>query len=349
MSAALLRPALALMLAQMLNLAAGPALAADFTCDPAPEPVLSLSYGSRYAEGDASRSELDAEAEAEAEGALKPVDDFLRDLTKAANGIFEADAPRAAIADCLTGQIATWARADAMSDLGSQTAELTIGSRLAGFGIVLMQILPDATKAEDTADIKAWLGRRMAEQMVFWEEEAPDGARQGNLRAWAAMGAAITASLLEDPVMRGWAAWSASYILCKAAPDGSLPQEMRRGRFALKYQLHAIAPLVITTLVLEREGIELQGLCEGALSRIVQFAVEDLATGAATAALTGKTQSFFDGTDTLEGFHLAWLEAYLLLDTRADRRPLEALAEAWRPLRNSKLGGNQTLIWPELR
>lgn len=339
--------ALMLALAAGLPLGAGPARAQ--ACDPAPEPVLSLSYGSRYAQGDASRSELDTEAEAEAEGALKPVDDFLRDLTRAANGIFAPDADKPAIADCLTGQIAAWARADAMSDLGSDTAKLTIGSRLAGFGIVLMQILPEATRADEIADIKAWLGRRMAEQMVFWEEEAPNGARQGNLRAWAAMGAAITATLIEDPVMRGWAAWSASYILCKAAPDGSLPQEMRRGRFALKYQLHAIAPLVITALVLERQGIQLQGVCEGALSRAVQFAVGDLATGAATAAITGKTQSFFDGTDTLEGFHLAWLEAYLLLDTRADRRPLEALAEAWRPLRNSKLGGNQTLIWPELR
>lgn len=346
MSHAVLR-ALALMPALILALVAGPALAQ--ACDPAPEPVLSLSYGSRYAEGDASRSELDAEAEAEAEDALKPVDDFLRDLTRAANDIFAPDADRAAIADCLAGQIALWARADALSDLGSPTANLTIGSRLAGFGIVLLQILPDATGTEDIAEIKAWLARRMAGQMVFWEEEAPDGARQGNLRAWAAMGAAIASGILEDPVMRGWAAWSASYILCKAAPDGSLPQEMSRGRFALKYQLHAIAPLVVATLVLERQGIELQGVCDAALSRIVQFAVDDLATGAATTAITGKTQSFFDGTDELEGFHLAWLEAYLLLDTSTDRRPLEALAEAWRPLRNSKLGGNQTLIWPELR
>ena len=115
--------------------------------------------------------------------------------------------------------------------------------------------------------------------------------------------------------------------------------------YALKYQLHAIAPLVLASLLLERKGAEVQSLCDRALARVVGFATADLATGAATQAITGKQQTFFDGTDKLEPFHLAWLEAYLLIDKGPDRAAMEELARQYRPLAYSKLGGDQTLIW----
>ena len=76
-----------------------------------------------------------------------------------------------------------------------------------------------------------------------------------------------------------------------------------------------------------------------------RFAVDDLRSGEATRGITGDEQSFFDGTDELQGFHLAWIEAYLLLDEAANRDALDQLAEQYRPLNYSKLGGNQTMIW----
>ena len=337
----------ALLGAALIGTLAAPALAQD--CPPAPEPVLSLAYGSRYTDDSASRSDIDAKGDAEADDALRPVDDFLRDLTEAANGVFAADADAPAIAACVTARIATWARAGALNGLESETANLTIGSRIAGFGLVLLQVQSHVTASADAEVAKDWLAGLMRSQMQFWEEDAPDGARQGNLRAWAAMAAATTSALRDDPVARGWAAWSVSYILCKAEADGSLPQEMKRGKYALKYQLHAIAPLVVAVRLLEQQGIPLAAQCDNALSRTVGFAVADLERGATTAAITGKEQSFFDGTDELEGFHLAWLEAYLQLDGIPDRATLEALAETYRPLNYSKLGGNQTLLWPALR
>lgn len=318
---------------------------ANAQCDPAPEPVLSLSYGSRYSDDSANRSEIDPEAADDADGALRPVDDFLRDLTELSNTVFDEDANRHAVADCVVDQIATWAAADALSDLGSDTANLTIGSRIAGFGLVMLQVLPLTSRTEDADRIKTWLAGLMQTQMRYWEEEAPNGARQGNLRAWAALGAASIAAIGDDPAIRAWATWSTNYVLCTAAPDGSLPQEMRRGNYALKYQLHAIAPLVLTTLLLDRQGVNLQGVCDQALDRVVGFAVADLGTGGVTRDITGKEQSFFDGTEELQGFHLAWIEAYLLLDGAANRDALDQLAEQYRPLNYSKLGGNQTAIW----
>lgn len=334
-------------LALSLLLVPGAAWAQD--CAPAPEPVGSLAFDSRYEEDSESRSEIDPEAAEEARDAVRPIDEFLRDLTEQANAIYEDGADRPAIAACVVEQIATWAKADALSDLGSETARLTIGSRIAGFGLVLLQVLPDAGDGEDVAEVKAWLGRLMQAQMLFWEEEAADGSKQGNLRAWAALGGATVARIIKDPVILGWSGWSVEYVVCKAEKDGSLPQEMKRGKLALQYQMHSLAPLVAATLILEKEGVKVQGICDGALSRAVAFAAEDLVNeGRASEAITGEPQSFFDGSDELEGFHVAWIEPYLKLNPDAYKGALKELADAFRPMSYSKLGGKQTELWDNL-
>lgn len=329
-------------LAALLALWAAPALA----CDPAPAPVGTLDYGSRYADDSANRAEIDAEGDAQADRALKPVDDFLRDLTDRANDALRGNDPVAA--DCVMAQMAEWARAGALSDLASETARLTAGSRIAGFALVALQAAPLATNPGDVQAVDAWLARLMQAQAAFWETAAPPGARNGNLRAWAALAGAATAHRTGDPALRAWAAWSVAWIACTANPDGSLPQEMTRGRFALKYQLHATAPLVAAALILSRDGTDITGQCDGALSRIVQYSLSDIAAGAATQARTGEVQSFFDGTDTLRGFHLAFVVPWLALDPQAGI-DAQALAETHGALNYSKLGGNQRLLWGALR
>ena len=310
-----------------------------------------LTFDSRYASDSETRSEIDAGAAAAAAEALRPVDDFLRDLSRRANAALDGSDPDAAA--CVVAEVATWADADALKGLDSNTARLTVGARLAGFSLVLLQVAPtagdDAGDAGALARIDGWLTRRLFEQIDFWEEAAPDGARSGNLRAWAGLAAAATAARTGDAALRYWAAASAAHVLCSAAADGSLPQEMRRGRLALQYQLHAITPLTVTALLLERQGLPLTGVCAGALDRAVGFALSDLDDGAQSAALSGAAQSFFDGSDTLEDFHLAWIEAYLRLSVAAHAPEAEALITARRPLTYSKLGGNQTLIWGTLR
>lgn len=323
-------------------LGAMPALA----CEMAPEPVATLDYGSRYTDDSANRSELDPEGDADADEALKPVDDFLRDLTDRANdALRENDTTEAA---CIMMQMAEWANADAMSDLASDTARLTAGSRIAGFALVALQAAPMVEGSEDVQAVDEWLSRLMRAQTIFWETEAPRNARNGNLRAWAALAGAATAHRTGDEALRSWAAWSTAWIACTANPDGSLPQEMSRGRFALKYQLHATAPLVASALILDRDGIDIKHNCDRALTRIVAYGLSDIESGAATQAQTGEVQSFFDGTETLKGFHLAFVVPFLELepDFFVDT---QALVDGYGNLNYSKLGGNQKLLWGSLK
>lgn len=314
-----------------------------FECPPAPPPVLSMAYDSRYEDEDASRSEIDRESNAEVNATQKPLDDFIRDLNELANAAHPENAPQQAIADCVVAQVATWARAGALRDLQTDTVRMTFGSRLAGVALALRQVRGKGGTTSDWQDVRDWLDSLARAQLTYWEEDAPDGASQGNLRAWAALGIAATADILQDPVMRGWAAWSAHYVTCTANPDGSLPREMARGRLALHYQMHAVAPLVVTARLLSERGFDLRASCDGALDRAVAFTLADIEGGEKTRAITGEVQSYFDGTREITGYHVAWLEAWLSL---APGMPdAAAAAERFRPLSSSKLGGDQGALW----
>ena len=311
-------------------------------CPPFAPPIVDLSFDSRYADDDDSRSEVDPEREEEAEAALAPLYDFVTNLTERTDKAIEKG--DRADAACILAELASWANADALSDLGTQTVELTIGSRLAALALVAGQVAP-AGRPEDLSAVKAWLTRRMDEQMTFWED-APSGSAQGNLRAWAALAGASVALLTNDAVARGWAAWSVSYVACTANPDGSLPQEMSRGPLALHYQLHAVAPLTVAAGLLEQQGASVMDKCGRALDRVVDFTLADLAAkGAKSQAITGEAQTITGGLASLKDFQLAWGEAWLRLRANPE---LEAAIAPRRPLRYSKLGGDQTRIWQSL-
>ncbi|MEL7131005.1 MAG: alginate lyase family protein [Pseudomonadota bacterium] len=308
-------------------------------CPDVPAPVVDLRFDSRYAEDDPTRSTIDVEAEEDAKAALAPVDDFIGDLARRTDSAL-ADQDRAA-AGCVLAALVDWAEADALSQLGSDTAGLTIGSRLAGLALIAAQVVPVGDAAQGTI-VRDWLSRRMTAQMTFWET-APDGAASGNLRAWAALAGAGTALVTGDPVIRGWSAWSLSYVLCTAAPDGSLPQEMRRSHLALHYQLHAVGPLVVTAALLDRQGVPITDRCNQALDRVVAFTLRDVdAGGVESAAHAGASQSVNGGLAAVPDFQLAWAEAWLSL---RDDPALEAVLVDRRPLKYTKLGGDQTRLW----
>ncbi|MEM1388011.1 MAG: alginate lyase family protein [Pseudomonadota bacterium] len=311
-------------------------------CDPGTDPVIRLDYGSRYIDDDPSRSTIDAQSNAAVNAALKPIDDFIRDLVRDANRVI-TDPGDTERANCVVAQLAAWAEADALSDLDSFTARLSVGSRYAGFAFVYRQVRPYSTDMAARASIEDWLQRRIAEQMTFWEEEATPGAKRGNLRGWATLAVNLVAALTGDDAALHWSAASAVFLQCQAREDGSLPQETKRGRYGLHYQLHAVAPMVVTTALLEEQGHSIRGVCDNALDRIVAYTLADIETGAATAAYAGVTQTFFDGSAEFKPYQFAWLAAYQKLNPAPE---FADEAARWSPLSHSKLGGRQELLWP---
>ena len=326
-------------------LAAPLARAEHSACSGAPTPVVTLNYASRYVDDDPSRATINPEREAEAESAIAPVDEFISSLTINTQQLYSGRSrSRESAAKCILDRMAIWARADALSNLETETVRITIGARYAAFALILWQTLPYAYEHPDRAAILAWLNRRMDEQREFWVD-APKGTRMGNLRAWAGLAGSALALQTQNVAMRDWGAEAINDVLCTANPDGSLPQEMKRGRLALHYQLHAIAPLVTAAALLERQGVQITRVCDGALRRIVDFTVADLEGGRATERITGLPQSLFEDANTLHPYQLAWIEPYLAI---ADSPDLTSMRERLGTVTYSKLGGDQTALWGQL-
>jgi poly(beta-D-mannuronate) lyase len=357
-----------------------------------------LSYGSRYSEDSKNRSEFDEDGDAEVTAALKPVDDFIADLAKQTDYLLASDKAEGeavenlaedqlSVSNCVVDRIHAWAEAKALSELGTPNANLSAPSRLGGiafaYAVVRDRIEPD----DRTAAIDLWLAEGAARTMSFFDNQAPKRASRNNLRAWAGLSVTRIGLTLGDQGMVDWGRASAELVACEANADGSLPNEMWRGKLALHYQLHAVAPLVVTAALLEdskevappvaeeqvlplTESLEavppvaeekvlpltenpeaaplaeekpgLFASCDRAIPRIVEFAVAGLADPSIVEKLTGKPQSVGGPDDRPRDFEMAWAQAYLRFNEDPNLRALITEVEK---LGNSKLGGDQRLLW----
>ena len=345
--------------------------AADLCFSPVP-PVSALDIPSRYKDDSKNRSDFDAEANAAVEAALGPIDDFTGLLSKHANAAMAA-APedQTAIADCVLDRMAEWAQAGALSDLTSQGANLSMPSRVGAVAISYAEIRPLTTPDDRQAVVEQWLADRTMATMAFFDTDAPPKASQNNLRAWAALSAAQVGVLRDDPVIRTWAAQSVELVACTAAADGSLPNEMWRGKLALHYQIHAVGPLVMAAALLAEDhaarlaageepavppappaegassvtgDTDLFAICDQAILRTARFAVEGTLDPTSVEAVTGDKQKFDTEKELGRAYQYAWLVPLLRFQPDAD---LAEFATRFEVLANSKLGGDQMLRWPD--
>ena len=329
----------------VLLLVAAPAQAEDApeACFAATPPVVKLAYPSRYTADSKSRSDFDEKANAAVDAALKPVDDFIVKLaTEANNSLTRPDAKAVLAADCVVDRIHAWAAADALSALDSDGAQMSVPSRVAAIAIAYAQVLPKASIDVRQPVIDAWLRDRIAASMVYFDTKAPPRASRNNLRAWAGLGAAQAGLILNDTAMIDWAVASAERVACTAAADGSLPNEMWRGKLALHYQIHAVGPLVFTAALLKDKTPGLLQACDSAIIRAAQFAVAGAKDPKIVERVTGQPQKFNADPAKLKAFEFAWITAFL---AQVDDAQIRAFALNFEVLSNSKLGGKQSLLW----
>lgn len=317
-----------------------PAEEKGFTCPAAPEPVTSLTYGSRYTDESKTRSDIDEASNAEVDKALKPVEQFIGELIKMSNtALVENDKARAG---CVLDWLAAWADAGALEDLKTLNVELSIPARYAGLAMALLQAeAVGGLDAEKRGRVVAWLQAAAESMVAFFDGEAPPNASRNNLRAWAGLAAAAIGRLDGDTALLEWAKGSFELVACQANPDGSLPLEMNRADKALNYQLHATAPLIVTADLLKATGYDGYAACSGKLLQIAAFSLRAVDDPALVEAISGKRQTFQTGKQQVEPFMLAWVEPLLRHHPDA---AISAYVDDLRPLSHAKLGGNLTRI-----
>ena len=339
-----MRKLIPIALAGCMALAATPSPAEDksFACKPVPTPVVALAFGSRYTDDSKTRSDLDEASNAEVDKALKPVESFIGELSKMANAAFLDENQRPERAGCVLDWLTAWADAQALTGLDTVNAKLAIPARHAGLALALLQVEAVADlDPEKRAKVDAWLLTLGGEMTAFFDTEAPTNASRNNLRAWAGLAAVAIGRVTADDALLGWGRSSFELVACQASADGSLPLEMGRADRALNYQLHAVAPLVVTADLLAASGYDGYAACGGKLDSIVAFSLAAIEDPTLVEAINGKEQTFSSGKQELEPFMMAWAEPQLR------HRPspeLEAFVAPLRPLSHSKLGGNLTKL-----
>jgi poly(beta-D-mannuronate) lyase len=327
----------------LLCLAASPALADD-VCFSKTDPVVSLGYPSRYTADSKTRSDFDDAGNRAVTAALKPIDDFISDLARTSNAAQTATGDAATLAaNCVLDHLAAWAAADALSDLKTETAQMSVPARVGGMAFAYANALPFATDdPARRAVIDGWLRARALQTIAFFDAYAPPRVNRNNLRAWAALAVARIGLTLDDAQFIAWADISTRLVACTVSADGSLPMEMQRGELALHYQIHAVGPLVMTAALLQDSGAGLFDSCDRAIPRAVSFTLLALEDPTIVEPLAGEVQSFAKGHEKLDAFEVAWAQAYL---TYNDDPAVAALAATYDSLSNSKFGGDQSLLW----
>jgi poly(beta-D-mannuronate) lyase len=319
------------------------ALAEEFSCPEFPKPSVVLEFGSRYKDESKSRSEKDKNSDEEVTKALKPSDDFVQDVTKISNRALEDPELRDVVTECVIGAVHDWAEADAFSDMRTMNARISYPARVAGIAVAYKQVRPFAEDyAEEREEIESWLGRRADEIVEFWNNDAPPLASQANLRAWAALATTQIGLILDEPSYLDWSLLSMRIILDTQDEDGSLPLEMRRGKWGLHYQLHAMAPMTVSTALLCQAGYRNPEAYEERLDEAVAFSLKAIGDPGIAEEITGKEQTVEAGLDNQKTFAIAWLEAYqnFNFDPEFDKE-----LQDFRPMNNSKLGGDLTLLY----
>ncbi len=317
-----------------------PAEEKGFTCAATPQPVTSLTYGSRYTDDSKTRSDIDEASNAEVDKALKPVEQFIGELIKMSNtALMEDDTARAA---CVLDWLAAWADAGALTQLETLNVQLSVPARYAGLAMALLQAeAVGGLDAQKRDRVVAWLTGAAESMVEFFDGEAPPNASRNNLRAWAGLAAATIGRLDGDAALLDWAKGSFELVACQASADGSLPLEMNRADKALNYQLHAVAPLVVTAELLAATGYDGYAACDGKLTQIAAFSLKAVDDPAIVEAVSGVKQTFQTGKQQVEPFMLAWVEP--LLRHHPDEA-ISAYVDELRPLSHAKLGGNLTRI-----
>jgi poly(beta-D-mannuronate) lyase len=313
-------------------------------CPDVPNPVVSLEFGSRYKADSNTRSDIDAESDAEVTSVLKSIDRFIQGLTRQIGKAQAEDDQKKQLimSSCVLNAIHAWAKADALSDMRTANAKLAVPSRIGGIAIAYAETrsMVPGMEAEKQA-IETWLLARAKATMDFFDNDATKGASRNNLRAWASLGVGQIGILSKQTELVDWSIDSNRTMVTGSAADGSIPLEMRRKKYALHYQLHALTPLVTSIAMICDAGY---GNGQADLERlkiIAGFSLNGVKNPKIVEAIAGEAQTVEPGLKA-NTESLAWLEPYASLTGEKD---VNAVLLEIRPLLNSKLGGDVTRIY----
>ena len=315
-------------------------LSGNAPCATPPKPLIELAVASKYGNSGSERDSVSPEAEAQARVQLSPLREFSDEVVRMANRYAKSgDSSEAA---CALAWLDSWSQANALTQMKDHNAWFEQGAAIAGLGFAAAQISPAVATDPRYHRVAEWLRKAIGAGMQYFDSTRQLQGSRNNHLYWAALGAAATAVAANDRHLLDWAMDQYKAGVCSATPEGGLPLELARGSKALDYHFFALEPLVSIAAVADANGIPAFDECNGAIHRIVKFALDGLADPARIEKLAGKKQDAYPNGMPSKA-HLAWMEMYAR--RFPGKAPMEAKILALRPLAATNLGGDQTLLY----
>ncbi len=267
-----------------------------------PAPVRDIEANRYYV--DAAGTIVDPALKARKDVAVKPLKDFLRVVSGAADR-YVASGDREA-ARCALDALRFWAQGDAMlGKMSSRQAEYERNWMLAGVAMAYLKVKLNAAAGESKS-IEAWLDRLAGEVRRFFDD--PARARNNHYH-WAALAVGATAAGTGFQSHWEFARQAFRDAAMAIQPDGTLPLEMARQKKALWYHEFALAPLVVLAEIAARQGEDWYSINDGAVRRLGARVLDGIAHPENFEQRTGYRQEGFE-PGGLVGDILVWIEFY---------------------------------------
>jgi len=311
-----------------------------FSCERPPEAQKDLHMESFYEKEDSSSSTVDPEAYAAYKKASKPASIFEIRLASMANRYVRSSPPRQDVAACDLDWLVAWADGDALLGDVNKNGEYTRKWLLGSIASTWLQIRDEPTlDPEKKQRVISWIRKVATAVKSDFSRDGHLKSRQNNHMDWAAWGVGAAGIAINDRAMFDWGVEKARKGIDDIQPDGTLPLELARGKRAYLYHLFAAMPLFMMANAAEKNGIDLFRENDKALQRLGELCLKNLDHPDTFQQMTGQEQ---DLTHVGTASDLGWVEIYRQHydDPRAD-----AALEAFRPMKQSRFGGNITLLY----
>jgi len=315
-------------------------------CPTPPVPLNMLDVDVAYAVGDTSYSIIDPVRLQAREAALAPLRAFTAGLAKFSNDYVKSGGTDGRSGACALRWLDAWASASAMTQMPDHDAQFIRSVYLSGWAMDYAQVRGMTLTTNDPRPrISTWflsMARNMRTHTNGLTPRYPT-VFNNNHRYWAGLAAMAVAMNTNDPALFWWAIESARVGLNQVDQSGALPLELTRGAMSRHYHLYASAPLVMTLEIAAASGTNISSHNNGAIHRLVKYAIGSITDPSAIEARTGITQNpYLNPRGGFDVQNVAWFEFY-------NRRypgtvPTAATILSNRPLINVEIGGDYTLL-----
>ncbi|QNI32938.1 alginate lyase family protein [Alloacidobacterium dinghuense] len=164
---------------------------------------------------------------------------------------------------------------------------------------------------DEQKTILAWIENVVAQSEAYFEDhrKKSSGDAQNNHLYWAGVEVAAAGIAANDRKLFDWGMETYQAGISQIQPDGSLPQEMRRGQRALHYHLYALAPLVYLAEFGEENGFRSYADRDYAIKKLAKLCIDGLGDNSFFVKATGIPQDTPNGPPAAE--QISWARIYL--------------------------------------